>query len=216
MQPVDSNGQPALWLNRPRRQQRDSSERLGVIRGVLADGHASDDEVIFMAKWLYTNQEFASQWPFDILANRLVQVLEDNVIDEEERQDLKQIMVNIVGEESPSIFANAPTTVPLTLPEPEVIFDPNEFVLTGAFAYGKRSDCEKEIQSRGGRCGRNVTLRTNYLVIGALGSRDWINTAWGRKIQRAAEYARSRSSIYIINEKRWVDFLLPCINQERH
>jgi NAD-dependent DNA ligase len=74
--------------------------------------------------------------------------------------------------------------------------------------YGPRKRCENEILSRGGIIAPNVTLRTSYLVVGTLGSRDWVNTAFGRKIEKAVEYReRCGASISIISERRWLEFL---------
>jgi len=205
---LDLDGQPNPILNMYRRRARDTSEILGAIRGILADGQVTDSEIVFLGKWLLTNQEFASEWPFNRLLSRALEVLEDERIDEDERMALHEIMQEIAGSPSPDYFLNTPTTLPLTKPEPEVIFDGNEFVLTGKFAYGTRKRCELEIRSRGGSCCDRVTLRTNYLVIGAMSSRDWINTSWGRKIETAVKYAE-RYPIYIVSERRWSEFLLP-------
>lgn len=208
MRVADPDGQSNPFFNLHRRQARDTNELLGAIRGILADRYVADSEITFLGRWLLTNPEFADQWPFNRLVERLAAVLEDDRVDEDERKDLHEIMQEIVGQSSPDYFVNTPTEFPLTMPEPEVIFDSNEFVLTGKFVYGMRRGCEAEIAMRGGRCCDRVTLRTNYLVIGSMSSRDWVNTAWGRKIELAAKYAQTHP-LFIITERRWTDFLLP-------
>ncbi|WP_316675801.1 hypothetical protein [uncultured Tolumonas sp.] len=53
-----------------------------------------------------------------------------------------------------------------------------------------------------------VTLRTNYLVIGDLVSRDWKFSAFGRKIEKAIEYRdNGKSDVAILSEQMWVESL---------
>lgn len=201
------DGQPNSCFSLHRRQSRDSSEVLGTGRDIWGDDELADSEIEFLANWLWTNEELAAQWPFDRLVGRFAAVLEDERIDDDERAELHGIVREILGQPSPGDFVNAPTTFPLTKPEPEIFFDSKEFVLIGRFASGTRKLCEGQIRLRGGSCCEQVTLRTNYLVIGAMSSRDWLNTSWGRTIELAARYAESHP-LYVVTEKRWVDYLL--------
>jgi hypothetical protein len=45
------------------------------------------------------------------------------------------------------------------------------------------------------------------LVIGTFASRDWANTNYGRKIERAVELRQSGSGISIISEEHWKRFV---------
>lgn len=204
---LDADGQPNPKYNRLRREDRDVCEVLGLLHGLLADDQVVDKEVVFLAKWLTANGEFATQWPFDRLVLRLGAILQDERIEEVERADLHGVMMEIIGHPSPDYFVNAPTAFPLTKPEPKIAFHQKRFVLTGKFVYGPRKLCQAEIAARGGECDDNVTLQTDYLVIGSLSSRDWISTAWGRKIEKAVQYTQ-RCPICIVTEQRWADFLL--------
>ena len=205
---LDPDGQPNALYNLVRRKNRDTHELLGVVRGMIADGHLADQEIAFLGQWLLTNQEFAERWPFNLLVQRVAAVLADERIDEEERVDLHELMREIAGHPDPEYFVNTPTSFPLSKPEPDVIFDSNQFVLTGRYALGPRKRCEAEITTRGGICCERVTLRTNYLVIGTMSSRDWVSTSWGRKIELAATYAAKRP-LYLISEELWASYLLP-------
>ncbi len=42
-------------------------------------------------------------------------------------------------------------------------------------------------------------------VIGAIGSRDWIHSTHGRKIERAVELREQGTGIYILSEEYWAD-----------
>ena len=178
----DPDGQPDPIYNRRQRESRDTNELLGVVRGILADGHVADSEIVFLAKWLLTNEELATQWPFSRLVDRLAAVLaRPRGLTRMSAPTFTRSCRRLSGTPRRGILRNTPTTFPLTKPEPEIIFDRNEFVLTGKFVHGTRKLCEAEIASRGGSCCDRVTLRTSYLVIGTMSSRDWVNTSWGRK-----------------------------------
>ena len=85
--------------------------------------------------------------------------------------------------------------------------DGQVYVFTGKFAWGTRRDCEREVVTRGGACDSNVTKRTGYLVIGTFGSRDWVHTAFGRKIDKAVSYRQSGASVRIVAEGHWANAL---------
>lgn len=57
--------------------------------------------------------------------------------------------------------------------------------------------------SRGGLPSNNVTKRLHYLIIGDLGSRDWVQSTHGRKIEQALEYTREGTGLAIISEEHW-------------
>jgi NAD-dependent DNA ligase len=205
---LDADGQPVVsGYNENRRINRALNELTGFLRGIIADNYVSEEETESLSKWLLVNREIQHLWPVRPLADRIWSIYEDGVVTEEERADLKDLIQQIVGGYNDEEFLLTPTTLPLTVPEPEVIFDSNEFVLTGKFLYGTRKRCEKEIEIRGGSCSDAVRLRTSYLVIGSLVSRDWKHTTFGNKIVKAAEYAE-RCPISIISEKRWEQFLM--------
>jgi hypothetical protein len=48
----------------------------------------------------------------------------------------------------------------------------------------------------------------NFLVVGNLGSEDWIHSSFGRKIERAVELRRECPTLAIINEDHWARALV--------
>jgi NAD-dependent DNA ligase len=204
--PLNKDGQPSnANFNSHRRLARGVQELIGFLRGILADGEINEKEAEQLASWIVANREIANEWPVNVLANRLSEIYTDGIADDEERAHLAELVYEIVGEQDDQGIL-APTTLPLTIPLPEVVFDRNEFVITGKFLYGTRKACEKEIEIRGGQCTENVRLQTNYLVIGSLVSRDWKFSSHGNKILKAIEYA-DKCSISIISERHWESFL---------
>lgn len=199
----DSDGQPLnRFFNQARRTQRNFDELIGIIRGVVADGHVCDAEAKLLASWCLSYGTETPEWPANILVDRLTRIYDDGVASEEELEDLRLLLLDIVSED-----VEEPSPLPLTKPAPEVVFDRNVFVFTGKFASGTRNHCFKETMLRGGICEDSISLRVDYLVIGSIGSRDWAHTAWGRKIERVVDLQRSKP-IAIISERQWASFLL--------
>jgi NAD-dependent DNA ligase len=204
----DPDGQPlSLAWNFQRRLDSGIDELIGLIRGILADAVVIESEVATLAAWLVKHHEIASDWPVNVLVRRLNRIVADGRADEDERDDLKSLLLEIAGENDDPL-ATPSATLPLSKPAPDVIFDQNLFVFTGKFAYGPRRVCEAEVLGRGGLIGSYVTLQTSYLVIGSVGSRDWIHSSWGRKVEKAVEY-RDLCPLAIVSEQHWASFLRP-------
>lgn len=204
---TDCDGQPLIQqLNYNRRINRALNELIGFLRGIVADEYINPAESDELAKWVLNNQEVTDIWPARVLVERLNRIYADGVADEEERADLKCLVEEIVGHRNSDTLEYGPTDLPLSHPSPDVVFDQNEFVLTGKFLFGTRRNCEREIELRGGRCGDNVRLQTSYVVVGSLMSRDWKYTTHGNKIAKAVEYSE-RCPIAIISERHWASFL---------
>jgi NAD-dependent DNA ligase len=102
---------------------------------------------------------------------------------------------------------DAATDLPLDRPPPVIQWPESVFVFTGKFAFGPRRDCERQVQNLGGVCEPNITQRTNYVVIGTFGSRDWVHTAFGRKIEKALGYRESGIQLAILAEDHWAGSL---------
>jgi NAD-dependent DNA ligase len=183
------------------------NELIGMLRGIIADGEISVAETDVLAKWMLQNREVVDVWPVEPLASRLNAIYADGVVSDEEREDLRELVSQLVGTQDQETGLFTPTDLPLTQPPPDVIFDGNEFVLTGKFLYGSRKTCQKQIELLGGRCSENVRLQTSYVVIGSLMSRDWKFSTHGTKIQKAVEYS-GRCPMALISEKHWLSYLL--------
>ena len=81
-------------------------------------------------------------------------------------------------------------------------------MVTRRFAYGTRRKVSEAILTRGGiPTDSTPTRQTHYLVIGLFASRDWANTNYGRKIERAVELRDLGSGISIISEEHWKQFV---------
>jgi NAD-dependent DNA ligase len=203
---LDPHGQPYnIRFNRARRAERDLSEFLGLAKGLLGDGVISREEAALVANWVVTHPAAAEQWPINHLVRRLTTIFSDEVVDDDERAELADILASIVGGTAGVILGeDASTQLPFDVPPPEFCWQGSVFVFTGKFAFGTRADCQRRVASLGATCSPNITRDTNYLIIGTFGSRDWVHTSFGRKIQKAVEYRKSGIPLSIVAEDHWV------------
>jgi len=203
--PLDRHGQPQnMAFNARRRCERDISELLGLAKGVLADGLVNDEEARYITNWILAHPDGAHQFPLSLILSRVKHIFADGRVDDDEREDLKQLLSELVGGvDSVLLGYDAATLLPLCDPPPLVSWFQEVFVLTGKFAYGTRRQCQHEIFARGGDCEEDVSQRTTFMVIGTFGSEDWRHTAYGRKIEKAVQLRSKGFPIRIIGEDHW-------------
>lgn len=205
MAELDDHGQPDnLLFNWRQRAERDVSELLGIAKGVLADGAVNEEETRYLLAWSREHPGAVSQWPVSLIFSRLKQVFDDGQVDEAERLELKDLLGSLVGGTASIMLGyDAPTELPLDVPPPSLSWAREVYVFTGKFAYGTRAHCEQEVHQRGGICESSVTKRTGFLVLGTFGSRDWKQTSYGRKIERAVALRESGLPLRIVGEDHW-------------
>lgn len=206
---LDSQGQPLNrnW-NANRLIERSTDELIGICRGLIVDKIVSEDEASFLRSWFTSYREAANSWPGNVIAARLDKIFADGVIDLEERADLLDLLREVVGQQTVPDNPSHSTELPFTKPAPSIVFKDHHFCMTGRFVWGTRAQCEAEVVSRGGRTQSNVTQQTHILVIGTIGSTDWLHSTHGRKIEHAVELATKGYPITIVSEEHWADHLL--------
>ena len=200
----DEHGQP---INRAFRSEqvidRQIDELIGIAKGVIADGHVCKPEAEFLVQWMETNRAASKLWPASVLYPRLAGILGDGVVEPDEEKELLQLLLRTVGGNAPAAGeASMSTSLPYTDPPPSIEYRDRTFCFTGKFYSGTRSWCEGQVAERGATC-CSITKGLNYLVIGEIGSRDWIHSTHGRKIEKAVEYNRGGSRIAIVGEEYW-------------
>lgn len=206
----DADGQPLRLFHRATNRVKAVDQLVGICTGILADGEVNESEAIFFAEWVRRHAPDEPVWPFTDVLQRLERIFADGVCDAEERAELKGVRQALCGhsdEALPQDEARA-TTLPLCVPPPAVVFADQQFVVTGKFAYGARSAVFDAIAGLGGvPTDAAPTRATNYVVIGAFASRDWVNTSHGRKIEKAVELRTKGSGLRILSEAYWRQFV---------
>lgn len=208
MKPIlDENGQPLLKSQKDilRLNERKVDEIIGICKGMVADNDLSQQEIDFLCQWTSSNRLTAHTWPVSKLCERIQTMLVDGKIDEEEKKDLLITLKEITGEINEN-RGNKSTRLPLTEPPPPITFEGQNYCFTGRFITGTRNHVESIIIRKNGNTQKSPTLKTNYLVIGLLGSTDWIHSTHGRKIEKAVEI-QPASGIKIVSEEYWSQFI---------
>ncbi|MCK4620680.1 MAG: hypothetical protein KAT62_00555 [Desulfuromonadales bacterium] len=206
VQIVDQDGQPInRRFNAKRITDRSIDELLGICKGIIADKTVNQQEAEFIFNWLRNNNAAVNAWPGNIIAARIAHHLEDGLLDKEESADLLQLIQDVAGEKHQTLIPTNMSTSCFDKPQPTLVFPEKSFCLTGKFAMGPRKSCEQEVIDLGGVTTKNILKSTDYLVIGSIGSTDWIHTSFGRKIERAKELQAEGLPIAIISEDHWAE-----------
>ncbi len=204
-----------MHFNARRLAARSVDELIGICKGIAADGIVNSAEADFLVNWLDSNRPIMDVWPVNVLSLRVEKMLENNCIDELERKELFKLLTDIVGETGKCEVVNRTTgevaenisspsmTLPLDKPAPEVFFEGKLFCFTGKFFYGTRKRCEADILDRGGQSKSRITRETDYLVIGLIGSSEWLHSTYGTKIENAVKLKDNGSLISIVSEDHW-------------
>lgn len=175
---------------------------LGIATGLLADKQINDAEIHFLNDWLAVNELIATQWPGDVLHERVRQVVADGLITDAERAHLVATLQEICG----GTFGHGTSTPVNQLAFDEAVriaFPGSTFCVTGEFVYGPRERVCEEIVDRGGSILKGVTKKLNYLVVGLRGSDEWKHGSYGTKVVKAVEYKRAGIPLAIVREDSW-------------
>jgi NAD-dependent DNA ligase len=189
---------------------RDTDEFIGICKGIIFDGLVSEDEAINLLAWLNTHPAVANAWPGEPVFRLLKAALSENTLSSEAESELLTLLTSITG--NPEVITQggqASTLLPFDNPMPDLFFENAVFVLTGTFKIGNRASVEALVTSLGAEVvKKNVRKDTNFLVIADIGSKAWIHSTHGRKIERAVELRDNhQSGLAIVSEEHFYRFL---------
>lgn len=203
---LDSDGQPnSDRIGRLRRSARDVDELIGLCKGLAADGRINDSEATFLNDWLRLSAEAKEEWPGDLLYARMQEFLVDGRIDDKEERELLDLLIKVSGGNAAKLnAASLSAGLPVTTPLPKLEFQGRKFCFTGKFVFGSRERCEGEVVARGGGVQDSVSKSLDFLVIGVVGSRDWLHSSFGRKIEKAVTLRNSGAALAIVPEEHFV------------
>ncbi|MCF8031622.1 MAG: BRCT domain-containing protein [Desulfarculaceae bacterium] len=202
---LDAHGQPLVRAyNRKQRHDRTLDELLGLAKGMAADGVINQQEAEFLKKWLIKNSELNTTWPVNVINSRVNEMLCDGVLDESEQQELLELVCSFTGQiPVEQELENMASTLPLDTPPPSLTFNGSVYCFTGKFVSGTRNDCHQTTIQMGGDVKTSVSRKIDFLVIGVIGSRDWVHTSYGRKIEYAAQLREEGHGVCIVSEDHW-------------
>lgn len=209
---LDEHGQPVTrTFNAARLNDRMIDELIGLCRGVLFDGAVSELEANALLRWMDSNREISHQWPANVLYQRISRMMTDGELDLEEQHELIETLMELTGAPAPQASVKSGSTaLPLCAPLPRVTFPAKLFCFTGKFVSGTRAQVQKAVIALGADVKDSPTNATNYLVIGSVGSIDWIHSTHGRKIEKAVRLREQGKPIHIIAEEYWCECIQTC------
>jgi hypothetical protein len=191
----------ALEVDEGRLNRRDADEFLGVCRGLIADGELDESDFDFLVDWASASRRL-DRMPVVSEICELVDEGKRRGGSPQVRLELLEALQKLVGGKNGGRLLS--TALPLTLPPPALTFQGKWFCFTGEFDFGSRTKCEDAIVQRGGNMRDNLTLNTDYLIVGSLAAEDWIHSSYGTKIARAVRWrANGKRNIPIVSEKHW-------------
>ncbi len=210
-QDKNADGQPRIAGFRSAAvKERQVDELIGLIKGVLADGVVCKGEAEYLLKWMEANQGALNEWPAKVIYPRVVAALEDGILDRAEEAELLELLQKTVGSDDAveQGWSSGSSTLPLCSPAPIIEVPDRLFCFTGKFNSGTRDWCHERVAELGGVPTKGITKKLDYLVIGDIGSRDWLHSTHGTKILKAVEYRNSGVPLRIISERHWFERLI--------
>lgn len=202
---LDDNGQPLnRYFGYKRVKERTTDELIGICKGVIADGQVVEAEAKFILNWMHANPEVTDEYPGWQIYQRLNAFLEDDMLDQEEGEELKELLLAATGEDN-KLHAthNMTGSLPLDKPMPVVVFKEQVFCFTGAMATMIRRKAMEAVEQKGGNVTNKISKKVDYLVLGCMGSRDWLHSTHGLKIEKAVKMREQGIPIKIISEEHW-------------
>jgi NAD-dependent DNA ligase len=191
-------------FNRPREIARAIQEFQGAAGVIIYDGKISDLEIDFLKQWIQKHKPILIKYPLDELKALLDRILADGVVSEGERRNLFDFLSSVAT----GVRSNLTVEGIFTL-NPRVVFKGKEFLFTGDMDYGPRSKAESAVVERGGLLSNSCTAKTQYLVVGNLGSEAYKYGRYGTKVEKALDLKKSgKSNIQIIRENSFVEAVM--------
>jgi hypothetical protein len=186
----------------------------GVCHGLLSDGIIKDEEVKALAIWLDQHSHLSSFYPYDEIVSILTEVLEDNKIDEQERELLAKYFLEFVELTDHELVEEVYVRTKnidikgICATAPDIIFSKHQFCWTGTSSRGKkRAEIAKLIEDNGGKFINSVSTKTNYLIVGDDGNPSWAYACYGRKVEKAMQVRKEGGKVVIVHENDFWDAL---------
>jgi hypothetical protein len=195
------------YASRRRIEVRNVDTLIGMCQMAIGDGAIDNAEARTLLSWIENNLNAVHQWPGSMLYERIARALVDGHIDPEEERDLLEAVAAVAGCAAGDGAPPVSGAIPYDDPCPPIIHDGRVFAVTGQFVFGPRKTVVAEIQGRGGIVKPNCSKKLSYLIVGTVGSEEWLHSTHGTKIIRAVELKQQGEPLAIVREQAWVEAL---------
>lgn len=162
----------------------------GIIDGISCDNKIAESEILKLQKWLQEHDYLSGVYPYDKILRLVQDVLEDGIIDEDEKSTLLMVFEEIIY----------PMDKKNTKVE-EFDLEGKMFCLSGEFILASKSEVSQKLQEKGAIEKRGVSAKVDYLFVGGAGSDAWKFGKIGGKIAKALELQEKGIKIQIIAEE---------------
>ncbi|MCV2873457.1 BRCT domain-containing protein [Defluviimonas sp. WL0050] len=171
---------------------------LGFCRGIACDGTITEREAAAILDRINANPVLSQ-----IVGVRQIRIccedaLADSILTAGESSEICEAIGQIVGDCYGDTGLSQPFGVAnygeFRLSSIESDFEGRTIVLTGTFKTNPRSLLEEKLEEFGAQISRNVSGKTDFLIVGGEAARDWIEMNRGTKIRKAQEL-RLRSEL---------------------
>jgi hypothetical protein len=204
----NTQGQPDPGFHFANNEIKAINTLYGLIMGITADRTVTDDEIIFLKLWLDNNADYLNTFPLNVIKRRIEEILADGIITHDERENLYDILTELQGNDFYDSGMAGGFSNGIFLEEPNFLrIKDSQFCLTGEFVSGPRNRCEQTLSKFGGILSKSITKKLDYLIVGTMGSRDWITAGHGRKIEKALHYKQQGHQITIMSEESLLKFV---------
>lgn len=161
-----------------------------ILSEISEDGKIDRCEFTFLNGWIEDHKELKGNYPYDAILDSLERTLEDKKVDPEELQSLLELSEKLTD----PVSSCASDSYCLSV-------EGKNIVLTGEFIKGSRAVVSELLQRMNANIQQGVTKKTDYVLVGAYGSEDWVAGNYGSKIKKAIELQEKGCKIEIIKEK---------------
>lgn len=180
----------------------------GMMHGILADGHVSDDEIKMISQWVDDHEELQGTYPYDELNSLLLEILSDKKVTEHERQILHAFFnefCNLSVSSQIKHIQDTPMISGYCAVTPEITFEEKLFCFTGMSVRAKRSELVDVVESLGGMFSKTPNRKLNYLIYGAAGNQCWAFSCHGRKVEQVVKMRKEGLPVVIVHENDFWD-----------
>ncbi|RVB72043.1 MULTISPECIES: BRCT domain-containing protein [unclassified Mesorhizobium] len=176
----------------------------GFCAGIACDNRLKIMEVEKLIDRIDQNAQLLDDARIAALKRVAAKAISDGHLSTDEEEDIGEWIVRLVGDSCADTglptYGNTPSIDGVLRDSSMLVFENAGFVVTGNFSMGPRKAIEGWIVERGGVVTRSVSRSTDYLIIAAIASRDWLHSHQGTKIIEALKLREKGGNIHFVEE----------------
>lgn len=176
------------------------NEMIGFLNGIIADGEVNSAEFEALINKI-DSYKLSDRPPIDKVKVEIEKILKDGIVEREELESLCDYLKHVTGTDftSDGDAVGGATTL---FDEKIEFIEGKHICLTGVFINGQRKEIASKLETHASIVQKNVTQKTDIVVVGTLSNKDWVHSSSGRKIEKALQLKKDGFPIVITNEKR--------------